>query len=326
MKGPVVVGTDGSQRAHSALVAGAYEAARRGVELVVIHAFAPMYGYVLIDPLPLGEAALRCQEILDSQVREVADLQLGIEVTGRLLYHDPAESLLEAAKEASLLVLGSRGSSTARRLILGSVAAKVATFAPCPVRILSYDSSRARTGMVVGISPEDGSPSVLEYAIEYAQLHHQHLCIVQAYQHSSANLGQSGSDYISDLLTRRSERASDKLRRQVEQRLRAHNAQADFEILPEHAVDALATLGRHCRTVIVGDRRASHTASSYLGSVAQGVLQCVDDVLIVPSMWARGACGKKIPHYSYESSWHTSYAGGQESTGEACSRCEPAGG
>lgn len=284
MKGPVVVGTDGSQCAHNALIAGAYEAALRGVSLVVIHAFAPTHGYVLIDPPHLDEAEPRCQEILDEQVQEVAALHLEIDVRCRLLYEDPAESLVAASKEASLVVVGSRGSSTARRLTVGSVAAKVATFAACPVRIVSYDSSRARTGVVVGISPEDGSPDVLEYAIEYAHLHGQHLHIVRAYQHSGANRAAEQGGEISDLLMKYFRRASDELSRKVETTLHScAEVPAEFEVLPEHAVDALAILSRHCRTVIVGDRRPALTSDRYLGSVAQGVLHCVDDVVIVPS-------------------------------------------
>lgn len=49
---------------------------------------------------------------------------------------DPAESLVTAARHADLLVLGTRGRSPLRGLMLGSVSQTSAAAAPCPVVIV----------------------------------------------------------------------------------------------------------------------------------------------------------------------------------------------
>lgn len=53
-----------------------------------------------------------------------------------MLYGIPSHAIPEAAEDADLLVIGSRGHyGVARRLLLGSVAARVMRTAPCPTLI-----------------------------------------------------------------------------------------------------------------------------------------------------------------------------------------------
>src|SRR5271165_4672624 len=49
---------------------------------------------------------------------------------------DPAEALITAAKDADLLVLGTRGRSPLVGFLLGSVSARCAAAAPCPVPLV----------------------------------------------------------------------------------------------------------------------------------------------------------------------------------------------
>lgn len=48
----------------------------------------------------------------------------------------PAEELLIAAKEADLLVVGSRGAGGFARLVMGSISSQVAQHAHCPVVVI----------------------------------------------------------------------------------------------------------------------------------------------------------------------------------------------
>ncbi|WP_284581563.1 universal stress protein [Streptomyces sp. 2P-4] len=54
----------------------------------------------------------------------------------RLVHGHPVEVLVDAARGADMLVVGSRGRGGFRRALLGSVSQQVALHAPCPVTIV----------------------------------------------------------------------------------------------------------------------------------------------------------------------------------------------
>ena len=57
-------------------------------------------------------------------------------MTVQALLGQPAEQLIEAAKDADQLVLGRRGLGGFSRLMLGSVTSQVVHHATCPVTII----------------------------------------------------------------------------------------------------------------------------------------------------------------------------------------------
>ncbi len=142
----VVVGVDGSEGSRCALRWAATEAAARGDALELVHvwdrpqAYAPLgLGAYPIDPEPILEAATR---LLDGLVAEARSLVPGLEVEGELVEGAPAQALLEAARAADLLVVGSRGLGGFRSLLLGSVSQQVVQHAPCPIVIVPEDETR----------------------------------------------------------------------------------------------------------------------------------------------------------------------------------------
>jgi len=60
----------------------------------------------------------------------------------RALSGFPAEELLTASKGADLMVLGSRGAGGFAQLLMGSVSAKIAHHAHCPVVIIPPEGQR----------------------------------------------------------------------------------------------------------------------------------------------------------------------------------------
>jgi nucleotide-binding universal stress UspA family protein len=139
----VVVGVDGSETSREALRWAAGEAASRGAELHVVHAWeVPMVGAgVGVIPgrrasaTPEGQRQ-QAEELVSSEIaaelRELSD----VEVRSSIGRGSAAGVLLEAARGADLLVVGSRGLGGFAGLLLGSVSAKMASHAPCPVVIV----------------------------------------------------------------------------------------------------------------------------------------------------------------------------------------------
>jgi nucleotide-binding universal stress UspA family protein len=63
-------------------------------------------------------------------------------VTGSVRRGPPAQVLLEAAEDADMVVVGSRGLGGFAGLLLGSVARRVTHLAPCPVVVVPSEKQR----------------------------------------------------------------------------------------------------------------------------------------------------------------------------------------
>jgi nucleotide-binding universal stress UspA family protein len=146
--GSIVVGTDGSAGAHRAVGWALEEARLRGVELVVVHAWTVPLLDALPEPwvlaTPVGHTDDRLHDrlaesaraILDAAVAAAKETEPGVDVRGELVEGRPAAALLEAARSADLLVVGSRGHGGFGGLRLGSVSAQCVHHAPCPVAVV----------------------------------------------------------------------------------------------------------------------------------------------------------------------------------------------
>lgn len=88
-----------------------------------------------IDPAEAPAARHRLDE--EADLRAAVD-GLGDDIDSEvdILFNDPADGLLAAARHVDLLVMGSRGRGPLRAAILGSVSHSVSRRAPCPVVIL----------------------------------------------------------------------------------------------------------------------------------------------------------------------------------------------
>lgn len=139
--GRIVVGVDGSDYAEAALDWALDEARRRGAKLQVVHSWQylpvvaePMAG---APPIPFEELAANAQQVVDEAVAKATggkDAGVDIEVT--IVEGPPAAALLDCAKDADLLVVGSRGRGGFKGLLLGSVSQQISHHAHCPVVIL----------------------------------------------------------------------------------------------------------------------------------------------------------------------------------------------
>jgi nucleotide-binding universal stress UspA family protein len=160
----IVVATDGSDNAKRAMEVGAELAAACGARLTVVHvapAYVPledvektkeppqeakdeikrmrdaMAGFEMSSytPVPAPQSAI---EFLGNAVLDRADniaRESGMTNTSRVLaYGNAAEKIVAEAEKAAadLIVIGTRGLSDLRGLMMGSVSHKVTQLAKCP--------------------------------------------------------------------------------------------------------------------------------------------------------------------------------------------------
>jgi nucleotide-binding universal stress UspA family protein len=139
----IIVGTDGSVTATRAVGTAASLAAADGARLIIVTAYQPGAGISDVQPDQVP-AELRFTLTDRVQAEELAaggrttakDLGVG-QVVVQALEGEPTAVLLEAARDfdADLIVVGSKGLTSAAHFILGSVASAVAHHAPCDVLV-----------------------------------------------------------------------------------------------------------------------------------------------------------------------------------------------
>lgn len=131
----IVVGVDGSELSRQALRWAIEESRLRGARLLVVHAWwvYPMLGAGLeIDP-DVDDANDAVRSFVAETVGEQGEVEFEtLAVQGA----QASAALIDAAENADLLVVGSRGAGGFSSLLLGSVSQQVAHHAPCPVVIV----------------------------------------------------------------------------------------------------------------------------------------------------------------------------------------------
>ena len=137
-----MVGIDGSDASKEALLWAVEDARARGAEVVALHAYEvpeppadPSPVAPLNFPELLTEAHEQAQQLVTELVDEVAGKAVTVDVAPIAVEDTPARALLDAARDADLLVVGSHGHGLSG-LFLGSVSLECAQHAACPVVIV----------------------------------------------------------------------------------------------------------------------------------------------------------------------------------------------
>ena len=133
----IVVGVDGSEVGRGALRWAVDEARRRNATVEVVYAWHQPFvtGYASMGEMDLGPFEEEARRLLDAAVDSV-DVSGVPAVERKLVTGGAAGVLVEEAKGAAMLVVGSRGRGGFTGLTLGSVSQQAAHHAPCPVVII----------------------------------------------------------------------------------------------------------------------------------------------------------------------------------------------
>jgi nucleotide-binding universal stress UspA family protein len=143
----IVVGIDGSELSKAALRWAVEDARGRGAEVVALHAYeVPVQAPDAAPSPPLDLPALvtEAHEAAERFVREIVQEVVGkvatVDVAPIAVEETPAQALLDAARDADLLVLGSHSHGVGV-MLLGSVSLECVQHAACPV-VIYRDASR----------------------------------------------------------------------------------------------------------------------------------------------------------------------------------------
>jgi nucleotide-binding universal stress UspA family protein len=138
----VLVATDFSEAAETALAYGRALARAFGATLHVVHVVGDVFAMTAVGPFNSGTVVGQLQLSLEEQARR--DLDAIVREDDRRELHatpvlltgaNPGAEIAAYAKQsgADVIVMGTHGRSRIASLVIGSVAEKVVRLAPCPV-------------------------------------------------------------------------------------------------------------------------------------------------------------------------------------------------
>ncbi|CAL9653973.1 universal stress protein [Streptomyces werraensis] len=284
----IVVGLDGSPESRAAAEWAAREAALRQVPVRLLHVWQPV-------PEPMAEAPLLGAEThqhwTERIPREAAEgLRLrhpGVEVTIEQGSGAPADILLDAARDAELLVLGSRALSGLTGFLIGSVGQSVVARAEAPVVLVRAgeqaadehvkdpagipSAATAFRPVVVGLDTGSPDETVLAFAFEEARRRGATLTVLRAWNLPSSYTYAmaAGYDPREDLARAQAEALTEALLPWREKYPDVEVTEASRLGSPaNHLVDA----ARDASLVVVGRRIRRSPFGVHIGAVAHAVM------------------------------------------------------
>ncbi|MGW1227998.1 universal stress protein [Streptomyces sp. NPDC002530] len=281
---PVIAAVDGSTHSRDALDWAAREADRRGLPLLIVHVR-------LLSRRTDQEAQQReADDLLARSVRQVGETVPGLRPTTLAPLDFPSAALVSLSRDASLVVVGSRGLGGFRSLMLGSNSLATASMAKCPVVVVhdgQPDDEEERNGtdvfpdVVAGVAADESSEGVLEFAFETAAARPgARLRIVHGWTMFSSMLS-GGPVFDRDAAANAAERSLAELTAgwrekypQVEVMKEPVNGSASRTLVTASATAALTVIGR---------RRGGESLGLGLSPVAQTTLtHALGPVAVVP--------------------------------------------
>src|ERR1700734_4035295 len=181
---PVIAGADGSQESLRAVEWAAREAVLRGTSLRIVSVPGLPRRMTAIPATPgtVSDVVEKStSEALTPAAEQAAAQQPGLAVDTQLVAGAPAEVLVAAGQDASMVVLGSRGDGGFSAMVLGSVSRSVATHAPAPVVVVGGETQAGAREIVVGVRDPAQSAAALGFGFEEAALRQAQLLAVHAW-------------------------------------------------------------------------------------------------------------------------------------------------
>ncbi|TLS45347.1 universal stress protein [Streptomyces montanus] len=194
----VVAGFDGSAESRAAAEWAAREAKLRGLPLKLVHVWEPVPEPIAQAPLLGAETQQHWSERIPREAAEgLRRRHPGVDVTVEQISGRPGEVLTRVAKDAELLVLGSRGLSGIGGFMVGSVGQAVVAGAEQPVVLVRAGEQAADEHamdpagipsaatpfrpVVLGLDTDTPHEAVIEFAFDTALRRETDLLVVHGW-------------------------------------------------------------------------------------------------------------------------------------------------
>jgi nucleotide-binding universal stress UspA family protein len=281
----VVAGLDGSPESHAAAEWAAREAELRGLPLKIVHVWVPAPDPLAQAPLMGVETQQQWSERIPREAGEGLRLRHpGLDVTEDQVTGTPSDALLAAAKDADLLVLGSRGLSGVGGFLVGSVGLSVVARAELPVVLVRAgeqaadeedEASRAPAAsprpVVLGVDAGGPADAVIEFAFAEAARRATALRVV--YGWNLPPYYAYGFALDAGLHEELSLQETDSLTEALRPWQQKHPAvEVVLEPRVGSAADHLVDASREASLVVIGRRIRRGALGAHIGPVAHGVL------------------------------------------------------
>jgi nucleotide-binding universal stress UspA family protein len=280
----IVVGVDGSTASDAALDWAMEEAVSDDRPLHLVSAFAFSMADTAPYAAPIWEDLERAaQKIVDDAAERVRAKAPMVDVTTAVRRGPASVAILEAAADAAMVVVGSRGHRPLRDALLGSTTRQVAMHASCPtvvVRDLGDRVPASPRRIVVGTDGSPTSQDALAYAFAQADERGTELMVVRAWW-----LDLSGGRQI-ELASTTTDELEDSYRASLAAEVaglaeRYPDVVVHQVVVRDEPAAALARLSAGADLVIVGSRGRGGFRSLLLGSVSHRVLQLAESPVVV---------------------------------------------
>ncbi|RZU23759.1 universal stress protein [Streptomyces sp. BK239] len=198
MSRTVTVGLDGSLESRAAAEWAAREAKLRGLPVKLVHVWEPVPEPIAQAPLLGAETQQHWSERIPREAAEGLRLRHpGVDVVMEQISGRPTDALAEAAKDAELLVLGSRGLSGIGGFLVGSVGAAVIARTETPVVLVRSgeqaadehekdpvgipSAATAYRPVVLGLDTDHPDDTVIAFAFDEAARRQTSLRVVHSW-------------------------------------------------------------------------------------------------------------------------------------------------
>lgn len=177
MGATVVVGTDGSGPSRAAIDWALVRAACLGLDLEIVH---------VIDERRRGlhdtdDVRRRAEVAVDAEVTRALALASGPAVSGRIILGLPPKTLIDASRDAALLVVGTHKTGFIYGRAFESRFLSLGSRAFCAVAVIPEFIGRSRRGVVAAAQLDEAGARAIEFATREAVRTDQVLVIVAAW-------------------------------------------------------------------------------------------------------------------------------------------------